>query len=227
MRDEPQDDDIRYYEGLVAHTATMYLDVLRVEREDLEQVLRFTIWRALESYTATRWNTRGHDAKGRSARERFAFYCMRNQIKDLLKARGRRDSAKPDWMGDSITGVREVYLEDAASDRAGDAHGSFRDRFEGKYLAQRPGDRHEDEVMLPATLTGDERQVVVLLYLDFSQAEIARLLSVRPRDIGVRVASVREKMADWRPVPATSMSQPTVKVQLASEAWALIEAVAA
>jgi DNA-directed RNA polymerase specialized sigma24 family protein len=140
--------------------------------------LRFTIWRALESYTATRWNTRGHDAKGRSARERFAFYCMRNQIKDLLKARGRRDSAKPDWMGDSITGVREVYLEDAASDRAGDAHGSFRDRFEGKYLAQRPGDRHEDEVMLPATLTGDERQVVVLLYLDFSQAEIARLLSV-------------------------------------------------
>jgi hypothetical protein len=79
--------------------------------------------------------------------------------------------------------------------------------------------------MLPATLTGDERQVVVLLYLDFSQAEIARLLGVRPRDIGVRVASVREKMADWRP-DATSMSQPTVKVQLASEAWALIEAVA-
>jgi DNA-directed RNA polymerase specialized sigma24 family protein len=217
MRDEPQDDDIRYYEGLVAHTATMYLDVLRVEREDLEQVLRFTIWRALENYTATRWNSHGHDANGRSARERFAFYCMRNQIKDLLKARGRRDAAKPDWMGDSITGVREVYLEDVASERC----------FEGKYLAQRPGDRHEDEVMLPATLTGDERQVVVLLYLDFSQAEIARMLSVRPRDIGVRVASVRTKMADWRPAPATSMSHNVMKVQLASEAWALIEAVAA
>jgi DNA-directed RNA polymerase specialized sigma24 family protein len=203
MRDEPQDDDIRYYEGLVAHTATMYLDVLRVEREDLEQVLRFTIWRALENYTATRWNSHGHDANGRSARERFAFYCMRNQIKDLLKARGRRDAAKPDWMGDSITGVREVYLEDVASERC----------FEDKYL--------------PTTLTGDERQVVVLLYLDFSQAEIARMLSVRPRDIGVRVASVRTKMADWRPAPATSMSHNVMKVQLASEAWALIEAVAA
>jgi hypothetical protein len=93
-----------------------------------------------------------------------------------------------------------------------------------KYLSQAPGDRYEDEVLLPATLTGDERQVVVLLYLDFSQAEIARLLGVRPRDIGGRVASLRLKMADWRPdVPAMS---PTVNLQLASEGWALLEAVA-
>jgi DNA-directed RNA polymerase specialized sigma24 family protein len=225
MKGEPQDDDIRYYEGLVARTATMYVGILRVEREDLEQVLRFTIWRALEGYSATRWNSQEHDAKGRSARERFAFYCMRNQVKDLLKARVRRDTAKPDWMGDSIAGVREVYLEDAACERAGGAAGGLRDRFEGKYLSQAPGDRYEDEVLLPATLTGDERQVVVLLYLDFSQAEIARLLGVRPRDIGGRVASLRLKMADWRPDVAP-LRQPTVNLQLASEGWALLEAVA-
>lgn len=222
MTGEPQDDDIRYYEGLVARTATMYVGILRAEREDLEQVLRFTIWRALEGYRATRWNSHDQDAKGRSARERFVFYCMRNQVKDLLKARVRRDGAKPDWMGDSIAGVREVYLEDVASERSG----TSRDRFEGKYLSQRPSDRHEDEVLLPATLTGDERQVVVLLYLDFSQAEIARLLGVRARDIGVRVASLRLKMADWKP-SGTSMSHNVMKVQLASEAWALLDAVAA
>lgn len=212
MTTKLRDTDIRYYEGLVQSTSKMYSDLLRTEREDLEQVLRFRIWRALEAFTSTRWVEQPADAKGRSPRERFVFFCLRNQIKDLVKGRVRRDNSKPDWM-DGIVGIREVHIE-RLSDAALDP-----------YLAVQFEDRFDDEVLLPTTLSSDERQVVVLLYLEYTQVEIARLLRVRARDIGARMAAIRLKMADWRPDVAP-MSQGVVKVQLASEAWAVLEAAA-
>lgn len=185
MTTKLRDDDPRHYEGLVRTTSRMYADVLRVELEDLEQVLRFRAWRAIEGFQAERSQVYQHGAK-RSPRERFVYLCIKNQIRDLMKSRMRRDNTRPDWMGE-VTGIREVYFEDVAPDLL------------GRYVGDTPEDRFDDEVVLPATLTSDERRVVAFLYLDYSQVEIATLLQVRARDVGTHVSRIKEKMADWRP----------------------------
>lgn len=200
-----RDDDIRHYEVLVRRTAELYVDYLRVEQDDLEQVLRFRVWLALGAFD----HLRAIPARrvGRSPREVYVFHCIQNQLKDLRKGRMRRDNSRPDWMPD-VQGIREVYAEDELAP-------------ESIHLAVPFEDRFDDEVLLPATLTGDERRVVALLFLDYKQVEIARLLGASAHDIGARVASVRAKMADWKPDTAC---EGAVKVQLASEAWAVLEA---
>jgi RNA polymerase sigma factor (sigma-70 family) len=184
---------LRKYEGLVFSTARMYAGRLRVEEDDLQQVLRLRIWKALEAYDPRR---------SRVIEESFVFTCVRNQIKDLVKARIRRDNAKPGWMPDEVPGIREVYIED-----------------------QQPGweipveEQEGDEVLLPSTLTANERQVVALLYVGFSQAEIAVLMTVPPREVWAHVRVIREKMADWRPT-----SPDAQVVHLATEALTVLQA---
>lgn len=203
-RDYP-DTDHRHYEGLVISTTRLYADRLRVEAEDLEQLLRFRVWLALRSFNERRSQPRQPDAV-RSPRETFVFLCVRNQIKDLTKSRMRKDSA-----------MREVYLEDMAAPEA------VQYRYEARHHAQ-VADRLDEVVVLPATLSPDERRVLALVYLDFSLAETARVLGIPARVVGQRMASVRQKMADWAP----DRHEPGAQVvQLASEAWAVLEAVAA
>jgi RNA polymerase sigma factor (sigma-70 family) len=187
------DTDIHYYEGLVRTTARMYASGVGVELEDLEQVLRFRVWRALEAYDPQR---------SRAARRSFVYTCIRNQIKDLVKARVRKKD----------TGYSEFYLEDVAS-------GSKDERF----LAEAPDDRLEEAVLLPTTVTTEERHVLALVYVGFSLTEVGALLGVTAKLAGTRMASVRTKMEDWRPT-GTSMSPAAEIFQLASEVPALLEA---
>lgn len=191
-------DKLRRYEGLVFSTSRMYEGILRVEMEDLQQVLRLRVWLALEAFDP-----------GRSAatEESFVFTCVRNQIKDLMKARRRRDSL-----------ATEVYIEDVAPADHAVEFGGIRDRFEHKHLSDALDDVHADEVLLPATLVRAERHVIALLYVGYSQTEVAGLLNVPPREVWGHMTSIRRKMEDWRPNAGTSMSQGAEIVQLASEA---------
>lgn len=187
------DTDIRYYEGLIRVTSRMYASGVGVELEDLEQVLRFRVWRALEAYDPQR---------SRASRRSFVYTCVRNQIKDLVKARVRKKD----------TGYSEMYLEDVAPGSKDERH-----------LAQAPEERLEDAVVLPTTVTREERQVLALVYVGYSLTEIGLLLGVTAKLAGSRMASVRSKMADWRPDFDPEPHGAQI-FQLASEASALLEA---
>jgi RNA polymerase sigma factor (sigma-70 family) len=150
------------YEGLVFRTSTMYEGRLGMEREDLQQILRLCVWRAATSYEVSR------DERG--SIDTFVFWCLRNQIKDLVKAKIRRDRHG-----------RQVYIED------------LDDELRQEDEAERDG------VPLPKTLSGSEREVVAYLYLGYRQTEIATMMSCPRREIERRVRSIRRKMADWRP----------------------------
>lgn len=192
------DTDTRYYEALVRSTTRMYARRLRVESEDLEQVLRFRVWLALKAYD---------ERRSRATRRSFVFTCLRNQIKDLVKSRIRRDRAGS-----------EVYIEDEAPSEAS------REVWEGQYLSELPDARLEEVVVLPATISADERQVLALVYVGYSLTEASRLLGVTSKIVGARMASIRVKMDDWR--PAEESAEGAEIVQLASEAWALLQAAA-
>jgi DNA-directed RNA polymerase specialized sigma24 family protein len=112
-------------------------------------------------------------------RERYVFSCVKNQAKDLVN-RERRN---------------ELYIEDLSADR--------RETFEGRYLhadeTQTFGLFDDGEVLLPSTLTELERQVIALLYLDYSQREAATHLGLKRNEMERTVRTIRQKMADWRP----------------------------
>lgn len=190
------DTDTRYYEGLVRTTARMYARGVGVELEDLEQVLRFRVWRALEAYEVGR---------SQAARRSFVYTCLRNQIKDLVKARVRRNDAGT-----------ECYMEDAML-------AAGRDAFEGQHLVVEPDGHLDEAVTLPVTVTSDERQVLALVYVGYSLTETALILGVTPKLVGSRMASIRSKMEDWRPDTGPASGGAQI-FQLASEAWTLLEA---
>lgn len=165
--------DINFYEGLVHSTAAMYAPKLELEFDDICQILRVKIWRALELFDADR---------SRMKVERYVFMCVKNKTKDLLELRRRG----------------EVYIEDQ---RTRDAN--MLDAFEARYLAtdheQTFGSVDEGTPLVPSTLGPVERRVVVLLYRDFTQTEIARTLDLRRSEMERTMRTIREKMADWKP----------------------------
>jgi len=172
------------YEGLVFSTSTRLVRSERVEMEfeDIQQVIRLKVWRALASFD---------QAKCRTTRDKYVFMCVRDQAKDILKKKVRG----------------ELYIEDLAPAN-GLGHENdigSRDRFESLYLCETPDAVYaavEEEVFVPNTLTGLERAVLVLLYRDYKQTEIAAQLEVDRRDVEKLVQSIRKKMEDWRPSEA-------------------------
>lgn len=181
---KPKDDptQVQFYEGLVRKTASRYQGVIQEEYEDLCSILRIKCWRALESFDAS---------KSRVPIQNYVFSCVRNQVKDLLKRKKRND----------------LYIEDIAPARSHDQ--AVRDSFDARYQVT-----EEEEVfaevlaetpLIPSTLTTLERQVIVLLYLEYGQADISAHLSVTRREIATAVKGIKDKMADWHPSfdPAT------------------------
>jgi RNA polymerase sigma factor (sigma-70 family) len=171
------DADIAAYEGLIFSTAARYAPLLDDDLEDVQQVLRVKVWQALRVYDPSR---------SRATEKSYVFSCVRNQVKDLLKAQSRRNEAR---------NGSQSYVEDVS-----DEH---RPRFEARYLSQTAEQVFalvEDQpVLLPSTLTATEAQVVELLLLDFSRTEIAKTLGVSRDKVTALHASVQEKMADWHP----------------------------
>lgn len=168
--------DIAYYERLIFKTASMYVSYVEEDFDDIQQVLRIKVWRALEAYDARR---------SKMPVDRFVFSCVKNQCKDLVKKKRRN----------------LVYLEDVGHEgRDGEV---VRDAFEARYLtsdAHKHFGRVEDAApLIPSTLTAVEREVLALLYLDFTQKEAQVMLGVSRNDMERAVRGIRDKMADWRP----------------------------
>ena len=127
------------------------------------------VWRALEAFDSSR---------SRLSVERYVCSCVKNQEKDLLKRRRRGEVFFADVLGDAPSGAEHV------------------DRFEGQYLAvdaEVVYEEVEQELpLIPSTLTELEREVVALLYLDFTRREAQRRSACRaPKWSGWRGASER------------------------------------
>jgi DNA-directed RNA polymerase specialized sigma24 family protein len=176
------DADIRPYEGLVITTASMLVRSPRVhdEFDDICQVLRLTVARAIVSYD------RG---KARQTVEKYVFSCVVNRKKDILDRRPRQE--------DSL----DARLEDG---------GSAHSKLEARYLSDHEAgyDIAEDEpVKLPATLTAFEVRVVVLMLREYNQTAVARELNVTRQKVRDAERSIRRKMADWAPVGIRPVSR--------------------
>lgn len=166
--------DIAFYEGLIHRTAGIYARYVEEEYEDIVALFRIKVWRALESFDPS---------KTTIARENYVFMCVKNQAKDLVKRRKRN----------------HAYIEDYREPTGG----ADLNRFDGHYLAmteERAFEELFDELpLIPSTLTDLEREVVALLYLDYTQRESADLLGVSRSEMERAMKSVRAKLADWRP----------------------------
>lgn len=174
------DADIQRYEGLIFKTATLYEGKVEgMDLDDLRQVFRIKVWRALQSYNPERSSL---------PEGRFVFGCLVNQGKDLLRRKRR--------------GV--LFIEDIAP--ATDVENGPRDRFEEHYLSLNPdevfGLIEREETVVPNTLTGVERRVVCLLYANYKKSEIARALDLSRREMNAAIDGIHLKMADWKPAPS-------------------------
>lgn len=180
---------VQYYEGLCRKTAARYCGIVQEEYEDLVQVLRTKCWRALESFDP---------AKSRVPVQNYVFSCVRNQIKDLLKRKRRND----------------LYIEEIAPTKnRGRGEANPRDRFEAHYLLVEEDEAFAEILietpLIPSTLNEVERQIVVFLYLNYQQADMAERLGITRRDVAKAVKSIKSKMADWRPGAVESAATRT------------------
>lgn len=172
------------YEGLIHKTASMYVGIVEEEFDDVVQILRVKVWRALEAFDP---------ARSKLPVDRYVFGCMRNQVMDLLKKKRHGT----------------LFIEDVAPVGGAEhmSHGSsapgMRDKFDQRYLSVDHetvfGGCEDVAPLIPSTLTERERQVVALLYLDYRQVEIAEMLDLKKGEMARMVSSVRVKMGDWRP----------------------------
>jgi RNA polymerase sigma factor (sigma-70 family) len=169
--------DITFYEGLVRSTAAIYAPRVETEFDDICQRLRIKVWRALQVFDP---------GKSGMTVERYVFMCMKNECKDIVKKVRRGD----------------VYIADQSAAWFGSEDLGL-DSFERRYLAteheQVYGGVDDGLPLIPSTLTPTERRVIVMLYRDQSQAEIARTLGLRRNQMERLMRSIREKMADWKP----------------------------
>jgi RNA polymerase sigma factor (sigma-70 family) len=192
--DQISDIDVAHYEGLVRKTASIYVNVVEEDYEDICQILRIKAWRALVSFDP---------AKSRTGRDRYVFSCIKNQCKDLVKKKKRG----------------ELFIEDVAPANSNTGNGVIRDAFEQRYMMLTQEEAFamiEDETpFLPSTLSNGEREVIGLLVLDFDYGEISRICKISRKDVATVVRGIREKMADWRP-GATDPPQPIAPASLAA-----------
>lgn len=182
------------YEPLVRSTAVLIVAQL-AERvgpedgvEDVMQLLRVKVWQALHYYGAGRMPRRDGEGASRT-RDRYVFMCLMNLKKDILKRKR----------------VMTLMIEDVAPARVGyhrDRPGP-RDAFEAKYLAESREDVYgpvdEPPPLVPNTLTGFERDVMLLLYRDYTHREIAQRLGASKGEVLSAVRALRSKLGDWRP----------------------------
>lgn len=179
---------MRRYEGLIFKTAQMHAHAIEDDPEDVRQILRIKVWRALVAYDASR---------SQMSRDRFVFMVLTNQVKDLKKRKRRG----------------ELHIEDVAP-RGRNQYGTAgqRDWFDQRYLSedheQVYGDVEDDDLVVPSTLTPLERRVVALLFRDYKQTEAARQLGLETREVERAVRSIREKLADWKPDSDEPVPEP-------------------
>lgn len=166
---------IRRYEGVVRKTAAMTVEHCDEDFDDICQLFRIKVWKALLSYDPTKVKNEVPDTYGRTPRDRYVFACIKNQAKDLKKRVKRNVS----------------YIEEMT------------ERFEAGYLGTTEEEIfhmiEESAPLIPSTLSDRERKIVTLLYLDFDNGEIGEQLGIQRKQVATLVRGIREKMADWAP----------------------------
>jgi DNA-directed RNA polymerase specialized sigma24 family protein len=164
--------------------------VKQMDFDDICQVLRVRVWRALDAWDPEEPRTRARLAGGKTEvelRDAFVFGCVRNQVKDLLKRNKTQD----------------LYIDDVAPD---DGDVAMRDQFEHRYMSDDPElifqEAEESDPLIPNTLNHNERLVLICAYRGFNGPETAALIGIEKRKIASIMRSLREKMSDWRPSPS-------------------------
>lgn len=194
LADQAQDPKLlAHYEGLIRKTATLYVDNCEEDYDDIVQLFRIKVWKALLYFEPKRVKKNAHLAEDKQ-RDRFVFACVLNQAKDLTKR------VKRNW----------AYIEDIAPSGARGEDFGATDRFDSRYLKateeQVFGVIQEGLPLIPSSLSQKERQVIALLYLDFNYGEISEAAQLPRKDVATLVRGIREKMADWRPTVSATAS---------------------
>jgi RNA polymerase sigma factor (sigma-70 family) len=188
--------DVRPYQGVAFSTARIYAPYLDMDEEDVAQELLLKAAQALVAYRPRRV-VRTLRTDGRSPEQAWVFMCIKNRVKDLLKAQQRR--RLPDG------GRRMYYIEDVRGDEP-TTNGTT--KWDAEHMsithAEVYAEVEDVEVPLPPSLTKLEAAVVRLLIMELSQTEIARVLDVPRRRVRVAYVQVQEKMVDFKPSPAAS-----------------------
>jgi RNA polymerase sigma factor (sigma-70 family) len=180
---------LRHYEGLVYKTALLTAPLVEEDFDDVVQLLRIKVWKALIAWDPARAPKLVARVGLDKARDRSVFAWLKNYQRDLIK-KLRRGEVSLDGLSfrDQETGERiELY----------DGFGSTATTADEVY-----GHVEADLPLIPSTLTPLELRVVCLLYADYRQSEVAVHLAVPKREVERLVRSIRLKMADWQP-PST------------------------
>lgn len=180
-----------HYEGLVRTTASICVPYVEEDFDDICQFLRYKVWKALEAFEPSKLRVKvTGSVEIAAARDRYVYSCVQNGKKDVLKKK------RYGWL----------FIEDIApvgenGESVGGHHTSSRSGFEQRYMSIEDAFRQVEDAIptVPSTLNASEKAVVLLLYLDFKPAEIARQRGLPRKEITALVGSIREKMADWNP----------------------------
>jgi RNA polymerase sigma factor (sigma-70 family) len=183
------------YEGLCRRFASNVVGfVPDLDFDDLCQLSRLKAWRALASYD------RAHDAG--LTEYRYVSMCLKNLEKDL-KNRVRRPVGYIEDLG------RQSRLDVEArllSSSAEEVYAGVEDEHEVRAIV-------EDL----AELEPVEAEIVVRLYVGWSQADVARAMNIE-KHVMVRVMrSIRLKLHDWRP-DEERLEEPAAELEIARAA---------
>jgi RNA polymerase sigma factor (sigma-70 family) len=170
------------YRGLCRTTASMYVNSVEEEFDDIVQVLMVKAWVAVERFDESKWV---RDDERQEAQDRFVFSCVKNGMKDVLK-RPRR---------------RLVFIEDVSP---GDRPAELQEDSDLVYASV------EDEgIVLPSTLSEMERGIIHLLTTGLTQIEAGARHGLSRHQIDRVMGEIRTKMADWKPTsPAPDRDAP-------------------
>jgi DNA-directed RNA polymerase specialized sigma24 family protein len=195
---------LAHYEGLVRTTSNRYVGKVRMDFDDICQVFRVKIWKALLAWDPAEPRIRRKIAEGKftedELRDRFVFMCVLNQGKDLTKR--RKPENDPLFIEDFAT------HKNLAHGRTDFAEGNESHWFEARYLAVDDEDifgGQDDPIASAeevADLNLDERRVLVCMYLQYTQPEIALRLGMSVKKVAACVKSIRAKLKEWDPRPS-------------------------
>lgn len=159
------------YEGLCRRFASnVFGFVPDVDFDDLCQLYRLKAWRALRSYD------RAHDAG--LTEYRYVQMCLKNLEKDLKNRVWRPVGYIEDLRPQSRDQVELDLLSSSADQVFAEV---------------------EDEPLDLAELDPLEVEIVVRLYVGWSQADVARRLGIEKHVMTRAMRSIRLKLQDWRP----------------------------
>jgi len=135
----------------------------------MRQELRVAVWQALAKHDPAKMPLKP-----------FVFALVRNRVSTLRRGsmrRTAREGIQTDVEGEHFDGRSRNYV----------ARDEVYGKIDGGLL------------VLPATLTAREADVLVMLMMEMTRTEIARALSVKRTDVDLATFALRAKMSDWRP----------------------------